>query len=175
MEDDTRFEIHITKKDLRKLYDYVTFVRNMISVELMGMFLILGMILLFRWNGWKRLFGMGLAALSAFYFITRLIRRSKYLQSIRDDAAFAFRTAWDRTGLTMEDAASRKQYPWEDIRDARETYGYFYLFLSEDTTLIIPKRDIPRDSVACCRELLIEELGERFTHGDRSKRRTKAH
>ena len=170
MENSLSFDVHIGKKDLRKLYDFVTFIQSLVKAELMGMFFVLGLIVFFRLTGAARWIGAGIAALSVFFFLTRLVRRAAYLKNIPADAVFTFRTVWTRSGLSMVGEGGRKYYDWGDFREARETSDCFYLLLSEDTTVIIPKRDIPAGSESFCRELLAEKPGLRNLFGGRSGR-----
>ena len=165
MEQSIQFSVHVRKEDLRRLYDHMMLSANMVSIELMGMFLALGIILAVRWVGWKRFAGIGLGALSAYFFISRLVARHRYLQSIPSDAEYVFDLTWETSGLTASTGQEQKQYSWDDFQRAKETAGYYYLFLSENTTIIVPKRDIPTQE-ACegdLRSLLTEKLGKKLS------------
>ena len=161
------FTVRIHKKDLKKLFDFITFVQSLVKVELMGMFCVLGIILFSRFADLRRWVGVALILLSAFFFFTRIVRRSRYLKNIPEGSVFEFQTTWSNGGLTMKGEGGRKYYFWEDFKETRETSSCYYLLLTEDTTIIIPKKDIPEEGRSFCRTLLIENTVMKSLLGSR--------
>ena len=167
MDIEIRAEAVMEGRDYLALAHFMTYSKNKNSMMLNLLLLlvaVVGVYADFMVNG-KMTFITIVAVLAV--LVTFLLPESSARRFVRPDKKFighTFRYVFNDNGVNILDAeaGTTALHAWAAILNMYETAGYFFLFLSRQNAVLIPKRCLSAEDLADFREMLRYHLESRY-------------
>ena len=167
MDIEIRAEAVMEGRDYLALAHFMTYSKNKNSMMLNLLLLlvaVVGVYADFMVNG-KMTFITIVAVLAV--LVTFLLPEYSARRFVRTDKKFighTFRYVFNDNGINILDAeaGTTALHAWAAILNMYETAGYFFLFLSRQNAVLIPKRCLSAEDLADFREMLRYRLESRY-------------
>ena len=178
MDIEIRAEAVMEGRDYLALAHFMTYSKNKNSMMLNLLLLlvaVVGVYADFMVNG-KMTFITIVAVLAV--LVTFLLPEYSARRFVRTDKKFighTFRYVFNDNGINILDAeaGTTALHAWAAILNMYETAGYFFLFLSRQNAVLIPKRCLSDEDLADFREMLQFQLGSRYENRTQKSKKAK--